>query len=214
MICPQSHTSLLVKLALVSYLLTSNPLPLPSTALSVSWSLKTYSCRIPRGTKEKTVQLGEIYICFQLFPFPLCLAGTTPSLHSTDTGREGDGVEAIWQVFQSHHLPPSSLCLTAILGAEVTWSCLETSPGERLRGSHSQDYLGRSGWFNVRTSVFSSVTQSFPGGTSGKEPACQRRRQKRLGFGPWVGKMPWRRAWQHIPVFLPGESHGQRSYSP
>ena len=30
-------------------------------------------------------------------------------------------------------------------------------------------------------------------------------------------KMPWRRAWQPIPVFLPGESHGQRSlvgYSP
>ena len=23
---------------------------------------------------------------------------------------------------------------------------------------------------------------------------------------PWVGKIPWKRAWQHIPVFLPGES--------
>ena len=23
---------------------------------------------------------------------------------------------------------------------------------------------------------------------------------------PWVGKMPWRRAWQPSPVFLPGES--------
>ena len=32
-----------------------------------------------------------------------------------------------------------------------------------------------------------------------------------------VGKIPWRRAWQSTPVFLPGESHGQRSlagYSP
>ena len=27
----------------------------------------------------------------------------------------------------------------------------------------------------------------------------------------WVGKIPWRRAWPPIPVFLPGESHGQRS---
>ena len=27
-----------------------------------------------------------------------------------------------------------------------------------------------------------------------------------LGFDPWVGKSPWRRAWQHFPVFLPGES--------
>ena len=25
-----------------------------------------------------------------------------------------------------------------------------------------------------------------------------------------VGKIPWRRAWQPNPVFLPGESHGQK----
>ena len=25
---------------------------------------------------------------------------------------------------------------------------------------------------------------------------------------PWVGNIPWRRAWQSTPVFLPGESHG------
>ena len=28
----------------------------------------------------------------------------------------------------------------------------------------------------------------------------------RPGFDPWVGKIPWRRAWQPSPVFLPGES--------
>ena len=36
-------------------------------------------------------------------------------------------------------------------------------------------------------------------------------------FDLWVGKIPWSRAWQPTPVFLPGESHGQRSlvgYSP
>ena len=33
----------------------------------------------------------------------------------------------------------------------------------------------------------------------------------RHGFDPWVGKIPWRRARQPAPVFLPGESHGQRS---
>jgi len=27
----------------------------------------------------------------------------------------------------------------------------------------------------------------------------------------WVGKIPWRRKWLPIPVFLPGESHRQRS---
>ena len=43
-------------------------------------------------------------------------------------------------------------------------------------------------------------------------PAMQETR-----FDPWVVKIPWRRKWQPIPVFSPGESHGQRSlegYSP
>ena len=40
---------------------------------------------------------------------------------------------------------------------------------------------------------------------------------KRPEFDPWVGKNPWRRAQKPTPVFLRGESHGQRSlvgYSP
>ena len=60
-------------------------------------------------------------------------------------------------------------------------------------------------------------TVGFPGGTSGKEPDYQCRRHKRPRFDPWVGKIPQRRAWQPTPVFLPRESHGQRSlagYSP
>ena len=59
--------------------------------------------------------------------------------------------------------------------------------------------------------------RGFPDGTSGKEPACQCRRFKRHRFNPLVRKVPWRRAWQPTPVFLPGGSHGQRSlagYSP
>ena len=32
-----------------------------------------------------------------------------------------------------------------------------------------------------------------------------------MGLIPWVGKVPWRRAWKPTPVFLPGESHGQRN---
>ena len=57
----------------------------------------------------------------------------------------------------------------------------------------------------------------FPGGTSGKQLICRSRRYKRWGFEPWVRKIPWRKAWQPTLVFLPGESHGQRSlvnYSP
>ena len=55
--------------------------------------------------------------------------------------------------------------------------------------------------------------KGFPGGTSGKEPVYQCRRRKRCGFTTWIGKFPWRRAWQPLPVFLPGESDGQRGLS-
>ena len=37
-------------------------------------------------------------------------------------------------------------------------------------------------------------------------PAMQETR-----FDPWVGKIPGRKKWPPTPVFLPGESHGQRS---
>ena len=57
----------------------------------------------------------------------------------------------------------------------------------------------------------------FSGGASGKEPTCQCRRHKSLGFDPWIEKIPWRREWQPTPVFSPGDFHGQSSlegYSP
>ena len=47
------------------------------------------------------------------------------------------------------------------------------------------------------------------GFTRGRESTCQCRRHKRCGFDPWVGKIPWRRAWQPTLVFLPEESHGK-----
>ena len=52
---------------------------------------------------------------------------------------------------------------------------------------------------------------------NGKACTYQSKRHKKCGFAPWVGKIPWRRAWQPTPVFFPGKSHGQRSpvgYSP
>ena len=50
-----------------------------------------------------------------------------------------------------------------------------------------------------------------PRGHSGKESACQSWRRKTRMIDPGLKKIPWRRAWQPTPVFLPGESHGQRS---
>ena len=45
----------------------------------------------------------------------------------------------------------------------------------------------------------------FPGGTSGKEPICPCWRHKGRGFDPWKEGIAT------TLVFLPGESHGQRS---
>ena len=56
--------------------------------------------------------------------------------------------------------------------------------------------------------------KGFPGGSVVKNMACQRRRYR---FNPWMGMIPWRRKWQHTPVFLPGRFHGQKNlvcYSP
>ena len=63
----------------------------------------------------------------------------------------------------------------------------------------------------VLINLFEGQQMGIQGDTSGKEPTCQCRRHKRLGFHPWLEKIPWRRAHQPTPVFLPRESHGQRS---
>ena len=57
-------------------------------------------------------------------------------------------------------------------------------------------FLGHRG---IPTPVF----LGFPGGSHGKESACN---AGDLGSIPGLGKIPWKRARQPIPVFLPGES--------
>ena len=56
-----------------------------------------------------------------------------------------------------------------------------------------------------------SGVPSVPSVPSDNESTCQCRRYKRGWFNPWVGKIPWNRTWQPTPIFLPGESHGQRN---
>ena len=36
-------------------------------------------------------------------------------------------------------------------------------------------------------------------------------KRERHRFNPWVRPIPWRRTWHPTPVFLPGESQGERS---
>ena len=72
-------------------------------------------------------------------------------------------------------------------------------------------------WEQLSSACFYSAILGFPGDASGKESACQCRRHKRCGLDPWTVMIPWRRAWQPTPLFLPGESYGQRiltGYSP
>ena len=44
-----------------------------------------------------------------------------------------------------------------------------------------------------------------------KNPSASAGNVRDTGLIPGFGKIPWRRAWQPIPGFLPGESRGQRS---
>ena len=74
-------------------------------------------------------------------------------------------------------------------------------------------------WWRLCTSTvgggrfdpWSRKFHGLPRWCSGKEYACQHRAPKRHRFNPWVGKIPWSRKWQPMPVFLPGKFHGQRS---
>ena len=72
---------------------------------------------------------------------------------------------------------------------------------------HSNSNSVGLGWGTVALFQVSLVAQMVK-----NQPALQE-----TGFDPWVGKIPWGRAWQPTLAFLPGESHGQRSlvgYSP
>ena len=67
--------------------------------------------------------------------------------------------------------------------------------------------LKESQWessLGIQWSRFCLPVQGVPSLIPGQEAI------KRCGFHPWLGEIPWRRAWQPIEVFLPGESHGQR----
>ena len=64
---------------------------------------------------------------------------------------------------------------------------------------------------------FLTKNMASPAGSAVKRICLQCRRLRRGRFNTWLGKIPWKGAWQPTPVFLPEESHGQRSlavYSP
>ena len=69
-------------------------------------------------------------------------------------------------------------------------------------------------WIFLKTRRFNTeagVIWGLPRWLSCKESTCQCRRCRRCGLDPWLRKIPWRRKWKPTPVFLSGESHGQRN---
>ena len=63
-------------------------------------------------------------------------------------------------------------------------------------------------WLSMHTRIY--VYIGLPGGLVVKNPPAKCWRNKRHGFDPWIGKIPWNRKWQPTAVFLPGKFHGQR----
>ena len=73
-----------------------------------------------------------------------------------------------------------------------------------------------AGWFFTSNATWEALSlpqicfyvwvRNIPWWLSGIESACQRRSHRRHRFDPWIRKIPWRKAWQPTPVFLPGES--------
>ena len=53
---------------------------------------------------------------------------------------------------------------------------------------------------------YTMLCMVFPSNSVKNLPAMQETQ-----VDPMVGKIPWRREWQYIPIFFPGEFHGQRS---
>ena len=102
----------------------------------------------------------------------------------------------------------------SLLGASVVSDSVRPHRWQPTRLPHPWDSPGKNTGMGCHflNQVFKwqppTRSWGFPGGTSGKEHACYRRRHKRCSFDPWVGKIPWRRKWQPTPVFLPGESQG------
>ena len=64
---------------------------------------------------------------------------------------------------------------------------------------------------NPGTEPTSPVSNAMKANSLPTESSGKFMSQFRPRFHPWVGKIPWRRDWQPTPVFLPGESCGQRS---
>ena len=90
-------------------------------------------------------------------------------------------------------------------GASLVAQLVKNSPA--IQETKFNPWVRKISWRRDRLPT--TVFLGFPGGSAGKESACN---VGRPGFNPWVGKIPRRREQLPTPVFWPGEFHGL--YSP
>ena len=103
----------------------------------------------------------------------------------------------------------------------VEWQIRHKWNKIRLTDTNNRAGVARGGrgrelgaWVSRRRLLYAEwIKQGPPRWLSGEESTSQGRRPKTAAFDPWVGKIPWRRKWQPVPVLLPGKSQGQRSPS-
>ena len=87
----------------------------------------------------------------------------------------------------------------------------------RILGPVAISFSRGSSWARDQTWVLCIAGGLFTIWATRERVRLQRGRCGRGGFSAWFGKILWRRKWLPAPVFLPGESHGQRNlegYSP
>ena len=88
------------------------------------------------------------------------------------------------QIYAYTHTRTQTHTNTHTLTLILTHTCTHTHAR-----SHSHTHT------RTHTHAHGHTHTLFPSGASGKEPTCQSRRHKWLGFYLWVRKIPWGRAW-------------------
>ena len=105
----------------------------------------------------------------------------------------------IHQLSKANFILPLSLwkCDAVIFKVTCWWWTGRLGVLQSMR-SQELDTTEQLNWTELNTSLVAQTVKNLP-------------EMGETGFDPWVGKIPWRRTLQFIPVLLPGESHGQRS---
>ena len=173
-------------------------------------SLKPESCLLWKVAcvihRDRTIQrasvpqhgVSEIHPCcgFIVISFLVILSGT--ALHGLEKEMANHSSVLAWRIPGTGE-PGGRPSVGSQSRTRLKW--LSSSSSSPTQCSRICQPLTCSGSFGQ------PLMSTFPCGSAGR--VCLQ--CGRPGFHPLVGKIPWRRKWQPIPVFLPGKSHGQRS---